>query len=383
MSLIYVQTSFSLQNPFVAALLSPLFLYFFYKYIKSTRIVYLLLSLFVTGLMIQSEVAFGGPILILSLVYLLVFLYKKKKLQHLLSIFILLIPLSTYILFDLRHNFLQLRAILGHVGTPTGTGHEPFVAILQNRFNGILNSLMSIPYAPLWVTLVIIALFIYIAIKSYKDKKLKHRELYLLFTYFYLGYWPLSFYLNGDVLGIHIFPFIPMAVIVLASSFYFIRKELFVIVFIIVLFFNFTFAKGLIDGFPLFSSFDSGSWQFNYKLAQTIFKNADSEFGYYVFTPDELGYGPKYAIAYTNKANPGKTAYVYTKKRETFIILAPTNNGANNNQEWWIKNRVKINNAPEQIIKYPNGYKIEKFSLTDEEVNIPSDPNLISGLSYR
>lgn len=383
MSLIYIPGSSFLLNPFVAALLSPLFLYFFYKYIKSTRVFYLMLSFFVTGLMIQSEVAFGGPILILSLAYLLIFLYKKKKLSHLLSIFILLIPLSTYILFDLRHNFLQLRSILGHVGAPTGNGKEVFGSILQNRFNGALNSLMTIPYSPFWITLAIIALFIYIAVKSYRDKKLKNREFYLLFSYFYLGYWPLSFYLNGDVLGIHIFPFMPIAVIIFASSHNIIRKELFVIFFITVLFFNFTYAKGLIDNFSSYSSYDAGSWQFNYKLAKTVFNNAGTESGYYVFTPDELGYGPKYAITYVNKEYPKKIAYAYSKKHETFIILAPTSNGVNNNQEWWIKNKVKISKPPEQIINYPNGYKLEKFILSNQEIKIPSDPNLISGLSYR
>lgn len=383
LSFVLVESSTSFLNPFGAALISPLFIYFFYRYMQSVRVVYLLLTFFVIGLMIQFEVAFGGPMLILSIIYLLFFLFKKKKFSHLLSIFILIIPLSTYILFDLRHNFLQLRSVLGHVGTPTGNGKEIFSEILQNRWHGLIASIMSVPYAPFWVSLFVFSFFVYIAIKSYKDKKLKTRQFYLLFTYLYFGYWPLSFYLNGDVLGIHIFPFIPIAIIVLASSYIFIRRELFFAVFLLVLFFNVKNDISIINGFSSFSGNNAGSWQFNYKLAEKVFNLAPSEFGYYVFTPDELGYGPKYALMYANKKFSEKTAYPNIKKNTTFVILAPTANEPNNNRSWWVKNRVRINTAPISSINYGNGYSIQKYQVNSKDIVIPSDPNLINGLWFR
>jgi len=383
LSFALVGNSSSFLNPFGAVLISPLFLYFFYKYINSLKIIYLLLTFLAIGLMIQFEVAFGGPMLVLTIVYLLFFLFKTKKMSHFLSIFILLIPLSTYILFDLRHNFLQLKSILGHIGSPTGNGRETFIEILQNRKDGILHTIMSIPYAPLLICLLVIAFFIYIALKSYKNKNLKYRQFYLLFTYFYFGYWPLSFYLNGDVQSYHVQPFLPMAIIVLCSSYLVVRREIFAVIFLIILYFNFTYDSAILSGFASFSSNSPGSWLFNYHLAQRVFSLAPKEFGYYVFTADELGYGPKYAITYVNRQNPNKIVYPYIKKHITFIVLAPVNGGDNNNRTWWVKNKVKINKEPITAIDYPNGYRIEEYSLTDDEVKVPSDPNLMSGLFYR
>lgn len=382
-SLMSVQYSSSLLNPFGAILFSPLFFYFFYKYIKSEKPKYLLSAFFVTGLLIQFEVAFGGPILILSLIYLFLFLYKKKKLKHLFSMFILVIPLSTYILFDLRHNFLQIRSIFMHIGSETGSGKVPFSGFVQNRIDGLLNSILSIPYAPFLLTLSILLLFAYIGVKSYRDKKLKDREFYLLFIYFYLGYWPLSFYLNGYVLGFHVLPFVPIAIIIFSSSYLFIRKEIFLIIFLCALWFNFIPARNKVESFASNSGNSAASWKFNYQLAKTVFKNAPSEFGYYVFTPDEQGYGPRYALTYTNKAYPNIVIYSNTKKHVTNIIMAPPINGENNNREWWIKNRVRINEVPVSTISYNNGYKVEKYILTDEEMKVPSDPNLVNGLFFR
>lgn len=382
-SLMSVLYSSSLLNPFGAILFSPLFFYFFYKYVKSEKPVFLVLAFFVTGLLIQFEVAFGGPILLLSLAYLLLFLYKKKKLKHLLSAFILIIPLSTYILFDLRHNFLQLSSIFMHIGDETGSGNVPFSGFLHNRISGALNGLLSMQNAPFVLTISILLLFIYIGIKSYRNKKLKSREFYLLFIYFYLGYWPLSFYLNGYVLGFHFLPFVPVALIILSSSYLLIRKEIFLIIFLCVLWFNFLPAKNIVDNFASESGKSAASWRFNYQLAKTIFQNSSSEFGYYVFTPDEQGYGPRYSLTYANKDYPNVIIYPNTKKPITEIIMSPPISGGDLDREWFIKNRVMINKSPESVTNYVNGYKVEKFSLTDDETKVPSDPNLVNGLFFR
>jgi hypothetical protein len=220
-------------------------------------------------------------------------------------------------------------------------------------------------------------------IKSYKDKNFKNREFYLLFGYFYLGYWPLSFYLNGYVLGFHVFPFVPIAIIILSSSYLSIRKEIFLVIFASILYLNFIPAQNKANAFLTGSGNSAASWKFNYQLAKTVFKDSPSDFGFYVLTPDEWGYGPRYALVYADKAYPGKTAEPNTKKNTTYIIMAPPINGMNNNGQWWIKNRVRINKTPESVINYTNDYKVEKFILTDDDIKIPSDPNLVNGLFFR
>jgi hypothetical protein len=231
--------------------------------------------------------------------------------------------------------------------------------------------------------IAIALLFCYVFIKSFRDKKLKHREFYLLFAYFYLGFWPLSFYLNGQVMGYHVLPFVPIALIILCSSYLLIRKEIVAIIFIIVLLFNLMSAKTAINQFLAETGNATNSWKFNLQVAKAVFKNAPSEFGYYAFTADEFGYGPQYAMVFANKAFPGKIAKLNTKEKITFAIMAPTENGANNNREWWIKNKVRISDNPQNTINYPNGFQVEKFILTQEETKIPADPNLINGLFFR
>ncbi|PIP75024.1 MAG: hypothetical protein COW87_00870 [Candidatus Levybacteria bacterium CG22_combo_CG10-13_8_21_14_all_35_11] len=377
-----VQYSSSLLNPFGAILFSPLFFYFFYKYIKLEKIKFLLLAFFIIGLLIQFEVAFGGPILIFSLVYLLFFLYKKKKFKHLLSIVALIVPLSTYILFDLRHNFLQIRSIFMHIGSETGSEKVPFSSFLQNRLEGLTNNILPIPYAPYLLILAIFIVFVYLMVKIYKDKNFKNREFYLLYGYFYLAYWPLSFYLNGYVLGFHVFPFVPVAIIILSSSYLVFSRKIYLIIILCVLFFNFIPAKNKVDGFVSDAGNSAASWKFNYQLAKMVFKDGPSEFGYFVFTPDEQGHGPRYALAYANKEYSNIKIYPNTKKHVVNIIMSPPINGENN-REWWIKNRVRINKNPENVINYANGYRVEKYILTDGEIKVPSDPNLVNGLFFR
>jgi hypothetical protein len=47
------------------------------------------------------------------------------------------------------------------------------------------------------------------------------------------------------------------------------------------------------------------------------------------------------------------------------------------------KNQVNIKRKPDFVRKYKNGFIIEKYLLSDEELKIPSDPNLIQNLTFR
>ena len=162
-----------------------------------------------------------------------------------------------------------------------------------------------------------------------------------------------------------------------------IRKEIFATIFLFVLYFNLVPAQNKVNAFPAESGSSAASWKFNYQLAKTVFQDANSDFGFYVLTPDEWGYGPRYALVYAGKAYSGKTAEPNTKKHITYVIMAPPINGMNNNGQWWIKNRVRIDKAPESVINYVNEYRVEKFILTNDEIKIPSDPNLVNGLFFR
>jgi hypothetical protein len=378
-----VQYADSLLNPFGALLFSSLFFYYFYKYIQSTKIIYLLISFFLIGILIQFEIAFGLPMLILSLLYLIPYLYKRKKLLHFFSIIILVVPLSTYVLFDIRHNFLQLHSIINHFGISAGDHRLTPIEMFQTRINGLVSSLFALANQQLWISIIMDVIYAFILIKVYLKKNFKNRQFYFLFTYFYLGYWPLSLYINGYVLTYHVLPFLPVALIILTSGYRLISKWVFAIAFTLILITYYIFASNQITGLSSNMYNNNNSWQFNFRVAKNVYSEVKSSFGYYIFFPDDLGYASRYAMTYTQKFYPHYTANPNIKMPITMLILAPTDNGPNSNRIWWIKNRVRINKAPRSVINYANGYKVEEYILTDEEIKVPSDPNLVNGLFFR
>ncbi len=51
--------------------------------------------------------------------------------------------------------------------------------------------------------------------------------------------------------------------------------------------------------------------------------------------------------------------------------------------QWWTKNRLNIIKDPTERMDFPNGYKIEKYMLTDNEVKVSFDPSIDPGLHFR
>ena len=137
----------SLFNPFGAVMLSPIFLYLFYRYFDRHELKYLISSLFVLGLIIQFQMAFGLPILFLTLPVLIYSVIKSKKLFHLSSYLILLIPLSTFILFDIKHQFLQTRSVIKFMSG----GESPGVVSIGDRVHLMLTNGTYILNGNIWL----------------------------------------------------------------------------------------------------------------------------------------------------------------------------------------------------------------------------------------
>jgi hypothetical protein len=65
------------------------------------------------------------------------------------------------------------------------------------------------------------------------------------------------------------------------------------------------------------------------------------------------------------------------------IIAPPPDDKLWLNGKWWKENQVGIRKKPVKIFHYDNGYLVEKYILTDEEIKIPADPNLIKDIHFR
>lgn len=386
MSAVSVGTTSSLFNPFGAVLVFPLFFYFLYQYLTQKKMLYLIAALFSAGLLIQFQVAFGMPILILSSLLVVFTIFRNKKYTHITSFLILLIPLSTYIVFDLRHDFLEIKALLTYIAGKSGAvdNFTPH-AMLMNRFEGFVSTLATIPSPNILLTILILLFFAFLLYKAIKNKTTPQGKSTLLFFYLFFGYWIFAFLFRGVIWNYYTWPFLPLTVLLIASGWRIIPKYLFLIFFALIMLS--TWQQALIYKDMLTNHYiakDSGSWLFNYSLAKAVYTENDTSFGYYIFSPDQYGYSPRYAMNYLSSKYPQVQVFPYQKQPITYLLISPP--GGKNNSiggEWWKTHRVNITKKPQQTISFANGFKVEKFLLTEKEKAVPTDPNLIDSLIFR
>ena len=185
-------------NPYGAVVLSPVFFYLFVKYIENKKPLHLTLALLTLGFIIQFQMAFGIPIFILTVLFLICFLLKKKLLRHLLILPIILIPLSTFIIFDLRHDFLQALSVVKFLqsqnqGIDIGLGTfllERIETIFTDSYFLLTqdNRILS------WVYSVLFLILIFKTNIPSSSKKI-----YLIFLYFYFVFWSLFFFFSSHL----------------------------------------------------------------------------------------------------------------------------------------------------------------------------------------
>lgn len=376
----------NLYNPVGALFIIPLFYYLILKYVETTKARFLIAQLFVAGLLIQFQMAIGVPLLILATGIDLFFIVKNKRYNHLLSFIILLIPLASFFLFELRHNFGQTQAVIKYISGNGKYGGMDLISSLSHRlhlativglhfFKGKMEIFNIIPS-------YILAFFLFYSIKK---KNQPERNKYLLFAYLYIGYYVLSLLHNGWVLKHYWFPLISLIFMIFASLTNYIKSKWFYSFIIIILFTNLiTSFQQKIDDSKFFIGKEENSWQFQLKMLKTLYRDASEDFGLYLYSPDILGYQMKYAVLYGQRLNPGKKVSINNKKTVTYVITAsPPNDRPDMNGSWWIINKVGITKKPTKIISFANGYKILKYNLLPKETLISSDPDLNDWLHYR
>jgi hypothetical protein len=367
------------SNTYGALLTFPWYFYFLSKYLKTLKIKYLLTSFLLGGLMVQFEIAFAGPILLATLVYLACFLGTKKKLLHLLSFFIILLPLSTYILFDLRHKFLQAHAAITFLTThhKSTQQHTSLLSYILNHFALISNSsLQAFTHGYVILTFIVITIFIYVILIS-KNHAADYFRNYVLFLVLYGGFWILSLIYKDGMWVWYYNEFTPVIAIIFCSAYRLLNRYVFVIIFLLLygtgIWSQVIYATNIQNSFVEKNSY---SWQLYYNIAKKVYANGPSQFGYYINEHDDLGYRTRYAMHYAQRFS-SNIAYEDKKKTTTYLIEEGDLNNA-----WWQKAKIHITNRPILTTSIGN-YQIQKFSLTLKETAIPSDSTIIDNLFFR
>ncbi|PJE63811.1 hypothetical protein COU89_01200 [Candidatus Roizmanbacteria bacterium CG10_big_fil_rev_8_21_14_0_10_45_7] len=368
-------------NPFGAVLLSPLFFYFLCRYLSRTRIFDLLATLFVLGCIIQFQIAFGGPILVITALMVLYSVFRSKKYTHFFGFLILLIPLSSYLLFELRHDFLQTRAVMGYIANSDRGKNFIWSLFFNRRLNGFLGEGIGVYLIP-QLNIIIAALAVYIGWKVYPRLSKKDKLPYRTFAILYGGYWLLTLLFKGDILGYYTWQFLPMSLLLIASLTKHIpRLAYLLIASVIIINIGFS-ARNVWKLTP--GPQNQGSWQFYKVRAQKIFTDAPSQFGYFIFTPDQFGYSERYALHYLQGQYPHKVGEENVKKQTVYLLVAPPpDDRPFFNHTWWQAERVKITKKPVQTWNDGYNFKTERYQLTNKEQQVQPDSSLINSLIFR
>jgi len=379
----------NLFNPFGAMLIMPVFFFCIVRYSQTLKLKYLLVNLLALGCMIQFQMADGLPFLVLTGIYVLYLIMKNKKYSHISAFALLVLPFSTFLLFDLRHGFEQIHSIVNSFSPGSAVFHTPYVDRINNRwgsmtgnlylthgdYSGVINGICSL----------FIIYFLYNRMKKIVDKKHDlNNIIFFLLIYFYVGFYFLSVFFNGILLYHYTFPLIPLVFLMFSSMVIYQNKKVFLPLFLIVLLYNFSTGISSANTNTKAKGLSQTSWQFQLSVAQKILSDKDNGFGYFIYTPDFYGYGPKYAYAYAKSLHPEKTVYLFQKKPVTYIVVEPPPElRPELTSEYWKKSMIKIESVPENVDSLPNGFKIEKYKLKQKEIDTPVDPQATDWIHFR
>lgn len=379
--LMFQTNSFSHQH--LSMLIMLLYFITFYKYIKSLKIKFLILHVISAGFLIQAELAAGIPFFILSFIYIFYFLYKNKKINHLLAYLTAIFPLLTFIVFDIRHDFIQFKSYLAYTIPSPGEGYVGIISIIKNRIDYMSSAGFPLAFGRADLGRVFFVIFLFAVYKKFRAEN--KNKLYFAFIYLFFGYFIFSLTSRYYLLLQHFMAFIPIVFIFFSAFVYSKYKHIFLPILIISIILNTFVAINFISKSNDFTGKHEDSWKSLREISDDVFSENQSEFGYFVYSPDKLAYEPKYLMKYGELSNPNKKAHYFEKKAVTYIVSAPPppNEPWMNKDNWWTINSIHIDNEPSKTIHYPNGYQVDRFELSAEEIAIPWDQFEDNGIHFR
>ncbi len=377
-----------------AMLVVPLWLYGLHRYGDTRHIRYLALSYCVVGLIIQFQMALGVPLVVLTLCISLVIAWRYRLWLHLMGALTIVPFVSSFVLFDIRHDFLQIRSVLAYLfGDVTfGKTTQSFMSLLTERLAMMrvepakLVSFDRVTFdIPILLGGVSVGYLISRARQSHVSVWSPLIRVAILSVYVWCGFWLVTLPYKGVMWGYYFNPLLPLCVMgfvaLVIGSF---RRYGMVLIAVYCLFI--TPLHRISDSLaPVDVSKKSvGDWVYLRSRYEDIIFSPSSpkEFGYFVFTRDQLGYGPSYAMHFLTRRHPDFTPHALSKQKVTYL-LAETEPHPVANKEYWTRVQVGITSEPTQVYPLSGRFVIERYDLTDKELASPTDPALDQQLLFR
>lgn len=375
-------------NPNGAMFIMPLFIYCAYKYYKELDIRYMLAQLFLGGLILHFQLAAGIPLLMLTFVALTYIVVKNKKWKHFLGYFMVLVPLSPFIVFELKFG-TQIQAVIGRFtgSIPSYTLSLSFLERFLDRYEvmfgpGLGVFMSKYGHFGLYVGIFLVGALIYI-FKFSKAKK-PTKEIYMLALYYFIGFYALSFVHSGKLVTHYYFPFMFIPVLILASLHRYINWRVIAVIVIGILAINISHLQDRQEEYAARRGAHFSSWTSVHEAMNNLLQGDEAEAGLFVYAPDTYAYGPKYAALYAARESEDTNIVVFEKKPVTYLFYEPfPEDQPWLNGSYWKTDLLGISSEPVQTWTHPSGYKIEKYELTEEEIETPVDPLALDWVSQR
>lgn len=165
-----VLTNLYAFNPNPVILLTPLFIYLFFKYLETNKLIFSIFTFFLGGLFFNFEMNFGvfiPPIILVTLFLTKKIQYLKSKNFWVGAIFFI-ICLLPQVMFDLRHDFLMTNSLMNYLSQ--GQTSYNFGVRLQSITLSFYNVFSATLMNHKTFTLIILALFLSLLSRFLKEK---------------------------------------------------------------------------------------------------------------------------------------------------------------------------------------------------------------------
>lgn len=309
-----------LFNSHGAMFLIPPFFLFFVRYFQTGKLKYLIWNIVLGVGILQFQLADGIPLLILSFFAIIYKSFKERQFKHLLSYILVPILLLNFVIFDFRHNHIILKPLLEFLSTKVEGETFNYLIYLPKKIQLMFGGVEILRRDPGNINLVLFVVFLLFLFIQIKNNK--HRLIYFSFIYFYFGYFALSLINKGDILYFYIYPLFPLVFLNFASFITSKYKNLFLVIFIVVLMFNESNAITDLNESKNIIGKDIYSWKFLHEMSLITLKGNEKEFGYFVYAPDIVAYESQYAMDYLSRTSD-KKMFRSQKKEITYLIIAP------------------------------------------------------------
>ncbi len=356
-------------------------------YLRGKRKMFIWVAFF-TGIAFQFETASSFILvpIVIATYFLLPSAHKHWKII-IGSIGAFVLSLISFVLFDLRHQFLMTKSVITYLNQgERGAGHLPFLQRITSHTTSLLGTYQALLVQNtliLQILFGLLILYIFRIILDRNTKKHLKREL-LLFVLFPVATFALLLFYPKYVYGEYVLGLIiPIALFVgIGSTMLWKEKvgKLLIGVFLLLqigLALSMSVPQYLTD----YKNTTPGSYKNQKAVVDWIFKDANGKkFGYFVYTPEVFTVGMDYLFWWEGtKIYHNPTDDI--KEKITYLVLYPPLEGDNEAHTFWKKSAIRTKGIILQTKLFPGRIIVEKLDIPSDDPD--PDPNYYQNLIFR